>query len=184
MTETAPSAKTVLETKRLALRTWREGDLAALHRDVLGSPEVMVFSLGVMSFDQTREWMQRKRRLQDEHGFSHWAVERAEDQRLIGVCGITYQDLPEGRFPEVGYRFARDVWGQGFATEAAGACLEWAWKNKNWGLVTAIIEPANRRSVRVAEKIGMRQAWETVYFERPVTIYAADNPSGGPRGPF
>jgi RimJ/RimL family protein N-acetyltransferase len=175
---------TVLETPRLALRAWREDHLPALHRDVLGAPEVMVYSLGALSFDQTREWMQRKRRLHHENGFSHWAVERREDNRLIGVCGIVFQELPEGRFPEVGYRFARDVWGRGFATEAAGACLEWAWEHKNWGLVTAIIEPANRRSVRVAERIGMRPGWETTYFQRNVTIYAADSPNGGPRGPF
>jgi RimJ/RimL family protein N-acetyltransferase len=182
---TAANAKgTVLETTRLALRAWRDDDLPALHRDVLGAPEVMVYSLGVLSFEQAREWLQRKRRLHDENGFSHWAVIRKSDERLIGVCGIVYQDLPEGRFPEVGYRFARDVWGQGFATEAAGACLDWAWKNKNWGRLTAIIEPANRRSVRVAERIGMRAAWDTVYFQRDVTIYAADNPNGGPRGPF
>ena len=180
----AQPSTAVLTTPRLALRPWREDHLPALHRDILGSPEVMVFSLGAMSHDQTREWMHRKQRLHEESGFSHWAVERIEDGRLVGVCGIVYQELPEGRFPEVGYRFARDVWGQGLATEAAGACLDWAWANKNWGLVTAIIEPANRRSIRVAEKIGMQPAWETVYFQRNVTIHAADNPNGGPRGPF
>ena len=176
--------ETVVETRRLALRTWRDEDLPALHRDVLGSPEVMVFSLGALSFDQTREWMERKRRLHEENGFSHWAVVRKEDQRLIGICGIVYQELPEGRFPEVGYRFARDVWGQGLASEAAGACLDWAWDSKSWGQVTAIIEPANRRSVRVAEKIGMAPGWQSVFFGRDVTVYSAENPNGGPRGPF
>jgi RimJ/RimL family protein N-acetyltransferase len=180
----AQTQVTVLETPRLALCAWRDDHLPALHRDILGSPEVMVFSLGALSFDETREWLQRKRRLHDENGFSHWAVESREDGRLIGVCGIVYQELPEGRFPEVGYRFARDVWGPGYATEAADACLDWAWAYKNWGRLTAIIEPSNRRSIRVAEKIGMRPAWETVYFQRNVTIYAADNPNGGPRGPF
>ena len=183
MMATEPST-VVLETPRLALRTWRDDDLPALHRDILGSPEVMVFSVGVLSFDETREWMQRKSRRHQEDGHSHWAVERKEDGRLVGICGIVYQQLPEGRFPEVGYRFARDVWGRGLATEAASACLDWAWANKNWGRVTAIIEPANRRSVRVAERIGMRPAWETVYFKRDVVIHTVDNPNGGPRGPY
>jgi len=183
MTATRPTT-TVLETPRLALRTWGESDLPALHRDILGAPEVMVYSLGVLSYDETREWMQRKRRLHEENGFSHWAVERKGDGRLIGVCGIVYQDLPEGRYPEVGYRFARDVWGRGLAPEAAGACLDWAWANKNWGLVTAIIEPTNRRSIRVAEKIGMQPGWETSWAGMRHVVYVADNPQGGPRGPF
>ncbi len=183
MTASQP-ATTVLETPRLALRTWSDELLPALHRDVLGSPEVMVFSLGVLSFEQSREWMQRKQRLHEETGHTHWAVERKQDGRLVGICGIVYQELPEGRFPELGYRFAREVWGQGLASEAAGACVRWAWENKNWGRLTAIIEPANRRSVRVAEKIGMRPGWETVYFRRDVTVFTADNPNGGPRGPF
>ena len=178
------SAERILETRRLALRTWRDDDVAALHRDILGAPEVMVYSLGVQSLAEARKWLEQKRRDHLHDGFSRWAVEQKLDGRLVGICGIAYQELPEGRFPEVGYRFARDVWGQGLASEAAGACIEWAWANKNWGLLTAIIEPANRRSVRVAEKIGMRPGWETVFFQRNVVVYAADNPHGGSRGPF
>lgn len=178
------ATQSILETPRLALRTWSDADAPALHRDILGSPEVMVFSLGIMSQDRAREWLEAKRRDHEQQGFSRWAVEQKRDGRLVGICGVAYQELPEGRFPEVGYRFARDVWGQGMATEAAGACLEWAWANKNWGLMTAIIEPANRRSIRVAEKIGMRPGWETVFFERNVVVYTADNPNGGYRGPF
>ena len=143
-----------------------------------------MFSAGALSFDETCEWMQRKRRLNLENGHSHWAVERKQDQRLVGVCGIVYQELPEGRFPEVGYRFARDVWGKGLATEAASACLDWAWANKNWGQVTAIIEPANRRSIRVAEKIGMHPAWETVYSQRGRHhLWRPTIPTAAPGGP-
>ena len=41
-----------------------------------------------------------------------------------------------------------------------------------------------RRSVRVAEKIGMAPGWQSVFFGRDVTVYSAENPNGGPRGPF
>ena len=172
------------ETARLILRNWREDDLDTLYSDLLGHPEVMQFSSGPMSPESVEKWLQRKRMTMNEEGFSHWAVERKADGRLIGVCGLALQTLPEGRYPEVGYRFAVSAWGQGFATEAARASVSWAWKNTNWGRVTAIIEPANHRSVRVAEKLGMAVGWRTEFHGRVVDIYSKDNPRGGERGPF
>ena len=126
----------ITESDRLMLRTWQEGDLDILHMEILGDPKVMEFSNGVLSREQVAEWIERKQRMNAEYGYTHWAVERKTDGRLIGVCGVAEQELPEGSFPEVGYRLAQWAWGSGFATEAARAALHWAW------IVCSCVSPA------------------------------------------
>lgn len=164
-----------IATERLLLRPWLDGDAATLHRDVLGDPRVMEFATGVLSLEEVDEWIERKRRMEAERGFSHWAVEH--DGRLIGLCGLAVQELPEGSFLEVGYRLAYAAWGRGFATEAAAQCVRWAWENTDNDRVTAIIEPANVRSVRVAEKLGMNIGWRSEFHGRVVDVYAVDRPA-------
>ena len=57
---------------------------------------------------------------------------------------------------EVGWRFARGAWGRGYATEAGAAALEHAFTDLALAEVIATILPGNLRSVRVAEKLGLR----------------------------
>ena len=56
---------------------------------------------------------------------------------------------------EVGWRLREDAWGQGYAAEAARACLEWAWANLDVSRVVAITTPANAPSWRLMERLGM-----------------------------
>jgi RimJ/RimL family protein N-acetyltransferase len=57
---------------------------------------------------------------------------------------------------ELGWRLAREAWGHGYATEGARASLAWCWANLDTPTVMAITVPANLRSRRVMEKIGLR----------------------------
>ncbi len=56
---------------------------------------------------------------------------------------------------EIGWRFRREAWGAGFATEAAGAVLDHAFTTLGLAEIVADIHPENTRSVRVAERIGL-----------------------------
>lgn len=74
---------------------------------------------------------------------------------------------------EIGWRFRRDAWGSGFATEAAGAVLEHAFTALALAKVVADIHPENARSVRVAEKIGLILRGRRLHHGEPHLHYAA-----------
>ena len=91
-------------------------------------------------------------------GYGYWAVERREDGRFIGQIGFAdfKRDMTpsiEG-LPEMGWLFAADAFGQGYASEAVGAGLDWIDRALAPAEVVAIIDEANVASIRVAEKAG------------------------------
>ncbi|MBI1357805.1 MAG: GNAT family N-acetyltransferase [Acidobacteria bacterium] len=166
-----------VETPRLRLRSWTEADLPALHRKVFGDPAVMVFSNGVKTLEQVRDWIAADQARGVEQGFSHWAVERKSDDAFIGLCGLKLQPLAEGSYPEVGYRLERAAWGRGLATEAAGGVLQWAWTHTRYPEIIALIHPENLRSVRVVQKLGMRLGWQTDWYGIRHDVYVAERPA-------
>jgi RimJ/RimL family protein N-acetyltransferase len=107
-------------------------------------------------------------------GYGQWALERRADRRTIGRAGLWN---PEGWFGvEVGWRLDRDVWGNGYATEAAAATLEWAWASLETDRILSVIDPRNTASMRVAERLGMRKLRDDESDGRPVVIMAIDRP--------
>ena len=74
---------------------------------------------------------------------------------LIGDCGCTLQKVEGTNHVEVGYHVRRDLWGNGYATEAAKACIEYAFTKLGVDRVISLIRPENLQSIRVAEKNGL-----------------------------
>jgi RimJ/RimL family protein N-acetyltransferase len=74
---------------------------------------------------------------------------------LIGDCGCVLQEVEGRNEIEVAYHVRRDLWGRGYATEAAHACMEYAFDQLGAKRVISMIRPENRQSRRVAEKNGM-----------------------------
>lgn len=155
-----------LETDRLVLRAWREEDIAPFHA-ICSDPEVMATLGPPLSRDETAALVGRMQALQDELGHCFWALQRREDARLIGWCGVIRGSVGpvEGK-PEIGWRMARDTWGQGFASEAARACVAWAFANLADDTVCAITSVGNQRSRAVMERIGMTYV-EGADFDHP-----------------
>lgn len=85
-------------------------------------------------------------------GFGHFSVIEKASGRFIGRAGPWHPVGWPGE--EIGWFFDRSVWGRGFATEAATACLGWAFDVLGWERVVHVIAPDNHRSIRVAERIG------------------------------
>ena len=75
---------------------------------------------------------------------------------MIGWCGLEY--LPELRETEIAYLLSRAAWGRGYATEAAGAALRFGFESARLEELIGLVHPDNAGSIRVLEKIGMRQA--------------------------
>jgi [ribosomal protein S5]-alanine N-acetyltransferase len=141
-----------ITTKRLIIRPCTLADFEAMHA-VWSDPEVMAL-IPSRPYDRAKSWARLSEKLghQARHGFSKWAVAEAASEMVIGECGMHYFD--GGPDIELGYRLARAHWGQGFAAEAAQACLGWALAERPERVV-AIVDPANTRSVRILDKIGM-----------------------------
>jgi [ribosomal protein S5]-alanine N-acetyltransferase len=139
---------------------------------VFGDPEVMRFSGGgVRTAEGTLERVRGLIEHQERHGFSKWGVRERASGQLVGDCGI--QLLEGGPDVELGFHLRPSVWGRGYATEAARACLDAAFAGLGLDEVIAIVAPGNAASVRVLEKIGMRPAGEREALGRTWDLFTA-----------
>ncbi|WP_308516863.1 GNAT family N-acetyltransferase [Sphingomonas flavescens] len=170
-----------LETERLVLRGFREDDLDA-HAAMLSDPVVMEHFGGHL-FGREDAW----RRLVG--GVGLWqlqgvgllAVERKADGKLIGHVGLFdyHREMTpsiEGK-PELGYIFAAEAHGQGFAGEACGALMQWADEAVEAAEVMAIIAPTNAPSMRLAERLGFQRLLDAIYRNEPTTLWTRALPA-------
>jgi ribosomal-protein-alanine N-acetyltransferase len=145
-----------LETARLVLRRWRANDLApvaALNAD----PEVMEYFAATLSQEESRAMIARMEAKFEAQGFGFWAMERKSDGALLGMTGLNRPDLkvPFAPCVEIGWRLAREYWGQGYAPEAARAALALAFGPLGEKEVVAFTARGNERSRTVMRKLGM-----------------------------
>jgi len=147
-----------LQTERLLLRAFSDADLDA-YAAMCADAEVMRY-LSVTGALLSREDAWRQMALFAGHwalrGFGMWAVEERESGRFIGRVGL---HQPEG-WPdrELGWSLAREAWGRGYATEAARAAADYAFRTLRWPHLIHLILPGNDRSIRVAGRLGARPA--------------------------
>ena len=169
---TRPDSK-VLETERLVLRHLSMADLDNLF-ELYHSPDVRkYYSEGIPSYEETRrelEWMINT--CYARYGFGMWATIDTATGKFIGRCGLTPMDIEGHEEIEVGYMLARDYWGQGLATEAARAILQYGFEQVGLARLICVINPANQASSRVAEKIGMTLEIDGDVNGEPTLLYS------------
>ena len=156
----------MIETERLFLRNWREGDAEPFVRHT-NTPAVMRWLGGVKPRESVEAVVsERFMRWQEELGFTLWAVERKEDAALLGFCGIKIADDPgspvEGEY-EIGWRLREDAWGQGYAREAAAASLDHLFNVIGAERVVALTVIGNSPSWGLMERLGMTRRPELDY---------------------
>lgn len=144
----------ILETRRLRLREMTQDDYGALCK-ILQDGEVMYAYEHTFSDGEVQAWLKRQLERYREYGFGLWAVILKESGELIGQCGLTMQACPEQQVLEVGYLFQKAFWHQGYATEAAVACREYAFDILKADEVYSIIRDTNFTSQNVAIRNGM-----------------------------
>jgi RimJ/RimL family protein N-acetyltransferase len=142
-----------LETWRLVLREMRTSDVESLHR-IFSDPLLMRF-WPVFGRSDTEDWVEDNRRRYVEDGFGLWAVTLRGDDEAIGDCGMIRHEVDGAIETDLGWHLRRDLWGRGYATEAAAASRDYAFGPLGQVRLTATIHPDNVASRRVAEKIGM-----------------------------
>ena len=145
-----------LTTDRLHLREWSPGDaeaFAAINAD----PRVMEFFPAALDRAQSDALVERFRAEIATHGYGRYAVADRATGRLLGFAGLGHPDFSAPFLPavEIGWRLARDAWGQGIATEAARAIRDHAFDALGMDALVSFTAEWNIRSRRVMEKIGM-----------------------------
>jgi RimJ/RimL family protein N-acetyltransferase len=145
-----------LRTQRLLLRRWREADrapFAAMNAD----PRVMEHFPKLLSREESDAMVARIEAHRAQYGFAQWAVEIPGVTSFAGFVGLSRPRFEASFTPcvEVGWRLAAEYWGCGYATEAARAALDFGFNRLGLVEVLSFTVPANLRSRRVMEKLGM-----------------------------
>ena len=166
-----------LETPRLVLRQWRQGDWNALHR-AYGDPEVMRWHgrPEALTLEETAYAVGRMSMHWEARGFGMWAVEEREGGELVGRIGLLYHaDSPAGDDRvEVAWSLQQDRWGRGYATEGALAVRDWAFGRLDISRLISITIPENRRSWHVMEKLGLTRRDTAHWHDFDVEWWALD----------
>jgi RimJ/RimL family protein N-acetyltransferase len=160
----------MIETERLLLRGWTDADRAPFHK-MCTDPRVMAFIGPVQSRAESDAGIDRQIGFLASHGHCFWGIERREDGRFLGFCGLKpgAAGTPIEGEVEIGWRLAVEHWGQGNAAEAARASLAWGWQHLDVPSIAAITVEANTRSWGLMERLGMRRALGAD-FDHPAAI--------------
>jgi ribosomal-protein-alanine N-acetyltransferase len=155
-----------IETARLRLRMLAPDDLDDLMQ-IVGDTEVMKY-LGAeagatLSREHAETALTNMIAFWRQHGFGRWAVVEREKDKLIGLCGLRLLDGA----PELVYGLSKANWGRGLATEAAKASLRYGFEELRFERIVAVTRHANKASITVMTKIGMR-------YEKEVNHYGVD----------
>ena len=178
-----------LQTSRLLLRPWRDEDIAAF-AEMSADPAVMEYLLPLSDRGLSVEaWVAQKRTHWRERRFGQWVVEIPAEASFIGVVGLDTVSYTAHFTPavEVAWRLTRPYWGQGYATEAAKAALDYGFEELGLSEIVAVTVPANQRSRRVMERLGMTRVPEDDFDhprlpEGPLkrhVLYRLHNPRAG-----
>lgn len=169
----------VVETGRLVVRPWRDGE-AALVLDMYGHEEVWKW-LGTSprpttTLDEAHERLARWVRLADDP-FGVWAIALKDTDEPVGT--VLLLRLPDANGEptddiEVGWHLHPDRWGHGYATEAAQAVIDLA-HDHGIERVIAVVRPDNTRSIAVTQRLGMTPLGRTDrWYGVELEAFAAD----------
>ncbi|MEU7556153.1 GNAT family N-acetyltransferase [Streptomyces sp. NPDC044571] len=149
---------TEIRTPRLLLRRWTDDDVVPLS-EINADPEVMrwIGDGDTLDPEQTAEEIERWEEEWDEEGFGVFAVELLASGELIGAVGLSVPEFLPEVLPavDISWRLGRPFWGQGYASEAAHATLEFALQDRGLDRIVAINRVGNEESENVIRKLGM-----------------------------
>ncbi len=160
----------ILETERLFLEDIQENRFEDL-ANLLANKRVHRFFPKALDRHESLEFLHKVQRRQKEDGVSFWAVIRKSDMKFLGICGLLKQIIDEKEEIEVGYRINDEFWGNGYGTEAAKGCMQYAKEKLGLPSVISLILKENSQSVRVAEKNGLVLEKESMFHGQMHQVY-------------
>jgi RimJ/RimL family protein N-acetyltransferase len=164
-----------LTTDRLIIRDWSVADAEAAHA-IYGSPDVTHWLTPAMDRvtdvpamrSVLQAWVEAQPNLPPPRG--RWAVQRRDDDAVVGGLGIRLLP-PFEEDLELSWQLHPQAWGQGYATEASRALIDWAFANDTEELF-AVARPSNVRAIATAKRLGMQWVGETTkYYDLHLQVY-------------
>lgn len=164
-----------IETERLRLREWCEGDWQ-LMRPMSNDSEVMQYLGGELLTDKQIQDIERRMiECFAAHGFCYWIVELKDSGEFLGICGVQMKD--EWDYFDFGWRLAREHWGLGYSTEAAAVVKSHMFDTIKVPKLTSTARKENAASVNVMKKMGMQHIED---YDAPYGLcvrYELENPN-------
>ena len=157
-----------IETERLYLRQWQASDFA-IFAEMNADPEVMKYFPKLLSATMSDVIANKCQQLIKDNGWGFWAVSlkdySEQSNAFIGFVGLnqTHADLHFAPCVEIAWRLRKEFWGQGYATEAARASLNFAFTELVLDEVVAFTAVINQRSQLIMERIGMTDMQDNFY---------------------
>jgi RimJ/RimL family protein N-acetyltransferase len=149
----------IIATERLILRPWKDEDLAPF-AEMNADPRVREFFPSLLTREESDNVVRHFQGTYASDGFCFYAAELTATGQFIGFVGIQTLDFAIPSVPqpavEIGWRLAHAHWGKGLATEGARSVVQFAFESLKLREIIAITVPANVRSRRVMDKIGMK----------------------------
>lgn len=138
----------------MIIREYVPEDLVQLHM-ILSDPMTMSFWPAPFTLEQAGDWIEDNLYNYDEQGFGRWAIVSKETRMIIGDCGINQIEIDGQIENDLGYIIHKYLWNEGYASEAAEACKNYAFDVLGLNRLCANMPTNHILSQRVAEKIGM-----------------------------
>lgn len=165
----------IFETERLVVRDLTDDDAEALY-DLHRRDEVMRWLDRTLSTGPADELARLARWREVREGpYGFFGIEERETGRLVGLLVFKpFDDLPH---LDLGWRLHPDVWGRGYATEAARGAIERAFGELGIDELAATTLPDNVRSRAVMERLGMTYAGDVIHAGLPHVLYLLRRPT-------
>ena len=153
--------KYLFTSERLGFRNWTKKDLhqfAKINADL----DVMEHFPKPLTEKETSDFIDRLQKHYEKNGYNYFATEIIKTEELIGFIGFAYQDYKTDFTPatDIGWRLKKSSWGNGYATEGAIKCLEFAFNKLNLKKIISTCTAKNLQSENVMKKIGMKKIGE------------------------
>ena len=156
--------QSVISTNRLCLRNWMPNDISPL-AEMNQDEEVMRYFCNTLTESVSMHFYNRINLHLEKYGFGLYVVENRITQEFMGYTGFMRAEFAADFTPcvEIGWRFKKEFWGNGYATEAATACLEYGFSELEFETVHSFTSSHNKKSAAVMERIGMQKMGEFLH---------------------
>ncbi|MDO6759370.1 GNAT family N-acetyltransferase [Tamlana sp. 2_MG-2023] len=150
--------KYIFKSVRLGFRNWDKSDLEAFSK-LNADPEVMAYFPKTLTSKETADFIERLQNHYIKNGYNYFATEILETGEFIGFIGLAHQNYESDFTPatDIGWRLKQSAWRQGYATEGAKKCLEFAFETLKLNKIIATCTVQNFKSELVMKKLGMKK---------------------------